>query len=293
MAAARSVPGDRSWVGEVESMARLTARAGTVLCLAAATVVVSRRLCGALTRPLPTTELLFLGLLLLAAAAATASRRGVSHPLEASPPARRRYVGRSIAALATWALAWAVSLPGTPRAALGVFWLLVISGELLRWLGPPDAALAARLLAWRRAVPGPRNRSQALATAQAVEPIADYVAADEEDPEAGDLLPPEISQRILRAYSEHGGELIYGTIQCDFRGGQRQQNLHLAFCPPLASIPDLSADQLAGPPVQIRPTLVESFGAVLELKLSSPSKQPERVQLQFYASERPADAGGL
>jgi hypothetical protein len=233
-----------------------------------------------------------LGLLLLAAAAATASRRGVSRPLEESPPARGRYVWPSIASLATWALACAVSLPGTPRAALGVFWLLIISGELLRWLGPPPAALAARWQAWTPAFPGRRNKSQALATVQAVKPIAENVAADEEDPEAGDLLPPEISQRILRAHGEHGGELIYGTIQCDFRGGQRQQNLHLAFCPPLASIPDLSADQLAGPPVQIRPTMVESFGAVLELKLSSPSKQPERVQLQFYASERPADAGG-
>jgi hypothetical protein len=282
---------DRTWDGQWNRLTRMTVQTGVLLSAAVAIVMVWRRWAGVWVHPLPTTTLLGLGLLLLALSAAGLLGGGASRTAKPRIPTRARFVWQVMASLAIGSLAWAVSAPGTPRATLGGFWLLVIGGELLRWLGPPRVFLPVCHSATTPFAASPHSPGLDSGLAQDAESMADGCAEDELEQDTMDLLPPEVSQRILRARGEQGCELIHGTIQCDFRGGQRQQNVHLAFCPPLATIPDLSADQLAGPPVQIRPTLVESFGAVLELKLSSPSRQPERVQLQFYASERPTEAG--
>ena len=79
--------------------------------------------------------------------------------------------------------------------------------------------------------------------------------------------------------------MIYGIIRCDFVPGQRQQNVHIAFCPPLQRAPQLSLDQVDGPTARLRPAVVEPFGAGVEVKLKAASSAPASVQIQFYACE--------
>ena len=102
-----------------------------------------------------------------------------------------------------------------------------------------------------------------------------------------ELLSPNVSQRITRGKEENGVEAVFGVVRCDFAVGQRQQNLHIAFCPPLERVPELTTDQIDGPIVKIKPSMVEVFGAGLEVKLPAPCSEPTSVQVQFYAFEKP------
>ena len=79
--------------------------------------------------------------------------------------------------------------------------------------------------------------------------------------------------------------MIFGIVRCDFAPGQRQQNVHIAFCPPMQRKPQLSMDQVDGPTARLRPSIVEAFGAGVEVKLKTASTGPSSVQIQFYACE--------
>ncbi len=113
-----------------------------------------------------------------------------------------------------------------------------------------------------------------------------------EEPDEDDgfeLLSSNVSQRITRGRDENGVEAVFGVVRCDFAMGQRHQNLHIAFCPPLERAPELTTDQIDGPMAKIKPSMVEVFGAGLEVKLPAPCSEPTSVQIQFYAFERPDD----
>ena len=113
------------------------------------------------------------------------------------------------------------------------------------------------------------------------------MAAGREEEQEGELeiLPPDICQRIIRAKAADGSVVVYGLVRCEFEADQRQQNVHVAFCPPLSRKPHLHADQILGPKATLKPSLVETFGACLEVRLADPSSAPAAVQIQFYAAE--------
>jgi hypothetical protein len=96
---------------------------------------------------------------------------------------------------------------------------------------------------------------------------------------------------MTRAREENGVEVVYGVVRCDFAAAQRQQNLHIAFCPPLERVPELTTDQIDGPIVRIKPSMVETYGAGLEVKLQAPCSEPTSVQVLFYACEKTAHDG--
>jgi hypothetical protein len=100
-----------------------------------------------------------------------------------------------------------------------------------------------------------------------------------------ELLAKDESQRLSRVRDSLGGEVISGLVRCSFEPGERQRDIHLAFCPPLKQIPHFSMEQVEGPPARIRTSLVESFGVGLEVKLTSLSSEPASVQIQFFACE--------
>lgn len=264
-----------------------------LLLLTAAWLLV-RRLGGALHEPLSGSALLLLGALLgsTLAAAGLIERRIVPGPgfgwILGLP------VSRSLLTGAALMLGIAVSLPSSPAATLIVFWAFVLAGTVSAWS-------LIRLVPWRARgttrseevriagieVQGPSGRTVPGSDSEHRFPA--FAESDEESEAEETLLPDDVSQRVVRARDERGAEIVYGTVRCDFVAGQRQQSVHIAFCPPLRAIASLTTDQVAGPPVQIKPVLVETYGAGLEVKLASPSKGPTQVQIQFFAFERPAD----
>jgi len=96
-------------------------------------------------------------------------------------------------------------------------------------------------------------------------------------------LPENVSQHFTRAELPEGGEAVYGALRAEFAPQERSQTLHVAFCPPLACIPEFTANQLTGPLSTIKVTDVQLHGTRIDLRLVAPSDEPVEVVVEFYA----------
>jgi hypothetical protein len=250
-----------------------------------ALMLLVRRFAGALEKPLSAAGLLLVGGVVSSLAAAA---RGVWR-VAGSQNGRDRLDGWFNVSLTVGVLGLvtALSLPHSPLIPLAVAWTLIVGGEAAAWM------LALR----GRTARAPENvdsgsvlSSEPFVTTATVEiRAAESMSEELMEPDEGDVLPPGVSQRITRAKDENDGDVVFGLVRCEFAPGERQQNVHIAFCPPLHRVPHLSTDQVDGPAARIKISLVETFGAGLEVKLVSPSSQPASVQIQFYACEQSTD----
>ena len=268
---------DRPGPGQLQLLRWLLVSAAAV-SLVLGVFLLTRRVIGAGQRPLVAAGLLGLGLLVSTIA-------GWAHRAWARLAAGAGADGNAfhgLVSLTALTAGLTISLPGSSPAALAACWLMVVAAELT-WWGP-------RLGPRRRSQPV-RPASEPAETAPAAGDLARGLlgeasaAAASEEPAADDWehLPAHLRQRLTYAVDEHGQDVVYGTVRCEFAPGQRQQNVHLAFCPPLARVPELSLEQSHGPVAKIQPVLIETFGACLEVRLTSPSTEPTSVQIHFYA----------
>ncbi len=199
-------------------------------------------------------------------------------------------------ATASWMLARRLTgtLQVSATAMLG-FWLLAFAGALAVWFPLPRWSRAARRhLFDANGTVTERSSSLAADPAGMAAGCAGFDGESDrevaEDEESEPLLPEHVSQRLVRARDDRGTEVVFGTVRCRFDPGQRQQTIHVAFCPPLQKLAQLETDQVAGPTVQIKTVTAETFGVGLEAKLASSSKAPTEVQIQFFAFEKSPDA---
>jgi hypothetical protein len=88
---------------------------------------------------------------------------------------------------------------------------------------------------------------------------------------------------MSRRRAAGGTEEISGWLRVTFAAGQRTAAAHAAFCPPLGAMPDITFEQLDGPPARIKPGQVLPFGIRLDLKLSAAAEAPADVLLRFSA----------
>ncbi len=287
-AAIRRDANDGPWalLHEQARLIRLVLLVAAGLAALLACVLVTRRWAGALQRPLDPTGLAILTISLVGLAATARLLWRMAQPGRGLEAGRLRIVFDVTVSAGVLGLAAAVSLPESPVAPMVVLWLMVLTEEgatwfvaLRRWITPAEEAPVAGQpesdLPPDEAVVDERQK---LLSGAATDPC--------EDDESSETLPEGVTQRIIRAH-EGGGEMVYGILRCDFAPNLRQQNIHIAFCPPLKSRPQLSVDQVDGPTARIRSTVVESYGAGMEVKLQSASSEPASVQIQFYACEAP------
>ncbi|MCY2993874.1 MAG: hypothetical protein NTY19_39255 [Planctomycetota bacterium] len=282
------------WPARGTSHHRFKLARGGVWCTAGllvtlACVLLLRRLAGAFQQPLPAGGLIAAG---LAVAGLAGGIRAVGHWLtkhDHAAESRRIDACGWPPMLAAGLLGLAVSGPASPTWALVFYWVTVCGGELAYWC--PRVYILRHGSTRKEFSPG-SNVAPAPPTDQASTasnlPTGERVAAWREEEEEGELetLPPNVFQRIIRAKAEDGGAVVYGLVRCEFAADQRQQNVHVAFCPPLAQKPHLHADQIHGPKATLKPSLIETFGACLEVRLVTPSRDPVAVQIQFYAAEQ-------
>ncbi len=226
------------------------------LLVAAAMVVAWRRLAGALTSPPPPAVLLTAAVL---ATSVAAVRGGQWHG--ARPPVAALWGGMILTSLATAVLTLGLCLPGTPIAWVAVVGALFAAEESWTWL--------RRLR--------PRTPSRGAGCQPAVE-----------KGQVGNLslqeVPPDgVLQQLTRSRAAGGAEEISGWLRTSFAAGQRTASVHVAFCPPLAAVPELAVEQIDGPEARIKTAQVLPYGARVDLKLAAASGEPASVLLQFSA----------
>jgi hypothetical protein len=252
-------------------------------------VLLTRRWSEALEQPLNSAGLLMLaGVLGVLAVCVRVLWRIAERGQDISRPGWR-YAFDTTLTVGLLGLAAAVSLPQSPVLPVAALWLVIVACEGTTWF------LRLRSDWTRRGASDPLGSDSPPCDAPTLGD-ADQGHGDvslrpgstavSEDEESWETLPAEVSQRITRATDEDGRELVYGIVRCEFAPQQRQQNVHLAFCPPLALRPQLSVDQVDGPTASIRSTVIETFGAGIEIKLKAARSVPTSVQIQFYACEQ-------
>ncbi|MCC9605850.1 hypothetical protein LOC68_20865 [Blastopirellula sp. JC732] len=106
---------------------------------------------------------------------------------------------------------------------------------------------------------------------------------DDSEVPAPHFVAGNVSQQLTRA-REATTEVVYGYLRADFAVGERHQTLHVAFCPPLASAPEMEICQVEGPEVSVKTTLVEAHGARVELRRSGGLDEAVSVVLELHAA---------
>lgn len=180
----------------------------------------------------------------------------------------------------------------------GLAWLAGLAGSLLTVGAVLVVGVAEEVWAldqWRRFRRGrtksaETSRSSVVVTTQPATPDApatlqiDAELAEADEEEA--WTPPGVFQQLTRGTDPERGEYVVGILRAEFQPGQRTQTLHVAFCPPLASVPHIAVQPIDGPPSSASVAQAEVFGARFELRLNRAWEQAQEVVLQFEAVGR-------
>jgi hypothetical protein len=198
------------------------------------------------------------------------------------------YAGLAFAVpgLAALVLLTAITLPGTPAAAVIVAWFILVAAEAAAWC---QTGWASHLL---ERVSLERGSRPVLVQSAGAAPRALLLANEPIEPE----LPPGLVQQITRI-REDGVESLHAVFLAEVPAGERLTVGHLAFCPPLDSLPELEAHALDADGAEVRIALAETFGARFEIRLAQVAAMPRQVLIEAIgtaaapAAFRRADAG--
>ncbi len=254
-----------------EALVRGAAVVLFLLLVGAAGVLGARRVSGALVAPLPPAALAVIGILV---ALSNASVRGMF----ARKPQQGRGGGRSRPARllptgAALAVALALSVPGSGWPGLIGLWApIFLSGMLaLRPVSRPAGKRSSgRLLRFPSRIAALKRSAP------------DGGVSSESHPNGEP--PAGVLQQFTRRQLTDGEEEVSGYMRVPFAEGQRTENVHLAFCPPFAAVPQLSVTQLEGPAARVKTAQLLPYGMRLDMKLAETAVDGTTILLQFRAS---------
>jgi hypothetical protein len=273
----------------------------TALLGLAALLVGARRLAGALEQPLGPAGLLAAGVLMAAAAATVHAARDRRRGSRAG----RLLLGSLISASLV-VLAAGVTLGGTNHVALGVFWSILAGEECWAWRRTRRRAgeqgnRGTGEQEIRRTGDQENGRDSPLPlvgdglgtwadSAGAPPPAAPAAGQPAEPPWASsnqgqDQPQSDVLQQLMLSRSAAGGQRLAGWLRMPVAPGQRTGNLHVAFCPPFAKVPELVFEQVSGPACRVKAAQLLPYGVRLELKLATAATEADSVLLRFSASE--------
>ncbi len=93
-----------------------------------------------------------------------------------------------------------------------------------------------------------------------------------------------VLQQLVRVRDADGVEVVRGSLRADFIPGQRHATLHVGFCPPLASLPEVAAEPADGPDATVKVVQAFAHGARLEVRLAKAAAAPCHVLIDLSAA---------
>lgn len=251
------------------ALARAVAVAGFSLLALGGFVILLRRLSGALGAPLSFGTLLACACLL--AMAALLFRAMFQRPAWA----RQRWGEYLFCALPSGVLLpWAIGLsaPGTGGGLVALWGVLLLeegwSWGQLRRRGP-----AARPILAKPSHVAELPLSAVSELSQSLTEPDSLNEADESD--------EAICQQVVRRREPDGSETIAGWLRAEVPAAARHATAHVAICPPFEGRPKCFAEQMDGPPAQIKVAQVLPHGVRFEIKLDEPGAEAADVLVEF------------
>jgi hypothetical protein len=255
----------------------LTALAHTAAVLFALLAVhlIIRRLSGALVQPLGGPAIIGVAIALAASAAALRvwltseqfvlstqysvlrTRQARGSPSQSGFVFPSLWIAPGIAMLLVLAT---LTIPGTPHWGTAVAWIALLGSEAASWLAFLNPSIVRT-----------RNSTVVRAT--------DTTQQDADEPE----LPAGLVQQMTRVRQDEG-ESIQALVHCQFATGDRFSVAHLAFCPPLATPPKLTAHALDHSTAEVRITHSETFGARIEVRVPRGEDAAQGVVVEVLGS---------
>ena len=233
-----------------------------------------RRAFGGLQRPLPFVGFCILALLVVGLVSFIRIGWFCSIPQQVAYR-KWKWFGIVVPAIGVGLLVASVSLPSSSALGLVACWTIVLGVEFswafLVFRRPNNLNISRvfqRLGQPRTSIPKTTHDN--------VEPVLD-------DDSAADEFEAGFSQSLTRKTLPAGTEEITGLLRGQFSPNQRSENLHVAFCPPLDTIPKIDCFQVSGAPARIKIGDVQTFGARFELKLKSSHNEDSEVVIHFVA----------
>ncbi|HEX5105828.1 MAG TPA: hypothetical protein VFV87_18550 [Pirellulaceae bacterium] len=141
-----------------------------------------------------------------------------------------------------------------PAWAVAIAWFLLVASEGTSWL----------VLSRRRSAARARSRWETEQT-----PVA----------EPDESIPANIVQQLTRT-REGEGEALHALVRARIPAGDTQAVVHLAFCPPLASPPELTAHAIDADDIAVRITTAETYGLRLEVRSAAKASADKSVLVE-------------
>ncbi len=157
-----------------------------------------------------------------------------------------------------------LTIPGTPLLGLFLAWLIVVAGEAVQW------QIHLRPM-WQQVQPH-----------STIPTHLDSPLEDETEP-AETEIPPGLIQQVTRVL-EDGRESFHAIVKAEVAVNDRLAIIHLAFCPPLAERPELTAHALDMDEADVRITQAETFGARLEVRLPAVAQAERSFLIEVLGS---------
>lgn len=191
-----------------------------------------------------------------------------------------------LVAVASVGLAWGLRLLGQSSSALGHPALLAIAASLTQLLLLSTLSLVGTpiwglMLGWLLFLASEAGWWWSLYNRTLVQTSPPPSAPTTAPAEPTSL--PNVIQQLTRARADHG-ESIIGILRADFAAGQRLAVLHVAFCPPLEAVPEVSLEVQEGPDAVLKATLIQSFGLRMEVRLEDTPDESCSVTARFVAT---------
>jgi hypothetical protein len=215
-----------------------------------ALVLLMRRLVGVFIHPLGGPAIF--GISLASAATAAVLRAGlVVRRHESGAVLSTQYLVLGLLLLpgiACVLLLAALSVRGASVFSLVIAWLLLVAAETATWI-----------LVYQRGWP--------------------ITSVDRAEPE----VPSDLVQQLTRTV-ENGRETLHALLRVEIPSNDRLAVAHLAFCPPLAAAPELTAHVIDDEQAEVRITQSESFGTRLEVRAAHTAPGPRNVLVEIVGS---------
>jgi hypothetical protein len=97
-------------------------------------------------------------------------------------------------------------------------------------------------------------------------------------------VPPPLQSMQRRLADDGSREILEGEFTAVFAAGQKTAVVHVAFCPPLAGIPEVECEPLDGPEVRWKAAVVQPYGLRIDVQRSGAKDGPAEVHLAWFAT---------